>query len=161
MNTARKIDYDYYDDMARNLRAENRDFVEKRYRKQSVQAPHIRIIYGLAIFALVFVLLSPFSMLLTRHAAIHEKQYDNYRLKLMTAEYVTKTNEIKERLESGTSLDDLKVFATEQLDMVKSDRSRVISLKDNVNSIADSSVRFSISSGIEKEQYVDGGIFGN
>ncbi len=153
MNTARKLDYDYYDQLARKIEVDSKDFLDKDYKKQSMQAPYVRVLNALVIFALVFVAVFPLTLILSRYAAIHERQYEIYRLKVKTEELATKTSEIKERLESGTSLDDLEIYATERVGMVKADKTKVIVLKSYKSSIKTPRTEFSISSGAEKRLY--------
>lgn len=159
MNTARKLEYDYYDELAISQNVGARNFVEDTYKKRVVQAPHVRVLNTFIIFLFVFLIIFPLSLILSRHAQIHEKQYEIYRLKVKAQELDTKTSEIKERLESGISLDDLEVYATERVGMVKADRSKVIVLQSLEKKIKYPKEEFMISSGTEKELYTDENMF--
>ncbi len=144
MNSARKIDYDYYDNLAATLKNNSKEEAIKRYRTQNGQAPHLRFINSITIIALVFLMILPFSYILIRNAKIHQAQNDIYRINVAIKNFNTKTNEIKERLESNTSLDELEIYAKEQISMTKANTSSVMILKDLGVKIKQPAVTFSI-----------------
>ncbi len=144
MNSARKIDYEYYDNLAETLKNNAKEEAIKRYRTHNAQAPHLRFISSFTIIALVFILILPFSYLIYRNAKIHQAQNDIYRINMAIKDYQTKTNEIKERLESNTSLDELEIYAKEQISMTKANTSSVMILKDLNTDIRKPAVKFTI-----------------
>ncbi len=144
MNTARKVDYEYYDNLAETLKNNAQEEAIKRYNAHNAQAAHLRFISSGAIIVLVFVLILPFSYILFRNAKIHQAQNDIYRINLAVKDYETKSNEIKERLESNTSLDELELYAKEQISMIKASSASVIILKDINSQVIDPDIKFSI-----------------
>ncbi len=145
MNTAKKLDYEYYDNLAITLKNNAEEEAIKRYKTQNAQAPHVRFFSAWAIVIMMFVFILPFSYILFRNAQIHQAQNEIYRINLAIKEYDTKANEIKERLESNTSLDDLELYAKEQISMIKASSSSVIILKDLDQTIKKPEIKFSIA----------------
>ncbi len=145
MNTAKNLYYNDYDVLAESLKNSSEEEVIKRYKVQNSQAPHLRVISAILIVLLFSVLVIPSAFLIFRYAQIHEEQNNLYKINLAIEDYKTKTNEIKERLESNTSLDDLELYAVEQLSMIKANSDRVIILEDMGNTIKKPSISFSIA----------------
>lgn len=155
MNAARKYEYTnfvdagydgtYYDDLAIRLKNNAQEEAEKRYKKQNVQSARKRILTSGVIIMLFFLGIMPAAFIVFRNAAIHEAQNEIYRINLAIKDYETKTNEIKERLESNTSLDDLELYAREQVSMIKASSSKVIILHDVESQVKMPELKFSIA----------------
>lgn len=146
MEHSKAMDRDFYDELYTSMSAESLAYKETNYKKQRVQNPARRVLNIALIFVLCIGLLTPLTMVVKRQAEIHEKQFGIFRLKEVTADYKDKTNELKEALESNSSLDDLELYATERLDMVKADKNNIIVLKPLVKEINKPAVKFTIAS---------------
>lgn len=152
MNTARNYEYpsyeasyENYDLVAESLKNNAREEAQKRYKNQNGQAIHKRFLnLGMIIF-MISVLFLPFIFTTYRYAKVHQAQNEVSRMKFAIAEYDTKANEIKERLESNTSLDELEIYARDKLSMMKASSSKVIILQDFESQIKIPKTKFSIS----------------
>lgn len=145
MSSYKTMEYDYYDELYTSMSAESLEYREVRYKKERAQNPARRVINMALLFAICLGLITPLTMVVKRQAEIHEKQFGIFRLKEVAADYKDRTNELKEALESNSSLDDLELYATERLDMVKADQSNIIVLRPFTREIKKPALRFSIA----------------
>ncbi len=146
MNTAKQLIYDrdeYLDEIFQNNKEEEN---LKREISRQEQSPIRRVISAAGIFLVLCIVLIPPSFLIYRYAETYGEQYQLYKMKVAINTYEVKANEIKERLELNTSLDDLSIYATEKLNMVKASNENVIIIEDNQVNINRPEVVFSLAS---------------
>lgn len=150
MSSVKSLGYDY-EELYTSMTAESLEYRDGRFKKERAQKPVLRVFNITFIFALCIGLLTPLTLIVQRQAEIHEKQFANFRLKEVAEDYKDRSNELKEALESGSSLDDLELYATERLDMVKADKSNIIVLRPYPGEIKKPSVKFGIATGSNLE----------
>lgn len=151
MSSSKAVDYDYYSDLYTTLEAESREYAENRFKKERAQKPAIRVFYISLIFTLCIGLVAPLTLIIQRQAEIHERQFGVFRLKEVAQDYRDRSNELKEALESNSSMEDLELYATERLDMVKAENNNFIVVKPFTREIKKPSLRFSIATRVKLE----------
>lgn len=152
MSNYKTVELDYYDELYSSMSAESLEYRETKYKKQRTQNPLWRVVSFVVFFSVCFAILTPMVFIIKRNAEIHEKQYGVYRLKELASDYRDKTNELKEILESNSSIDDLELYATERLDMVKAGQTNIIVLKNLGREVKQPKFKFNIANGITGKQ---------